>query len=249
MSLAELGRFAEATEHQAEAIRLAELMDYNYYKYYGITIAYSAASMMHLLRGGWANARSATEHWIGVMRAEKTFLLLPDAVASSAWILAQLGEEAEAASRLREGGRLLDKYAAAGFVGNLGWFYHALAHASLLLGRLDEARRLGDRAIEFSPSQPGFAAHALHLLGDVAAHPDQFDAERGETLYRQALALAEPRGMRPLAAHCHLGLGRLCWRTRKRKQAEQHLTTATTMYREMDMTFWLTRAQAEMRQR
>src|SRR5262245_63548934 len=45
------------------------------------------------------------------------------------------------------------------------------------------------------------------------AHPDRFDAERGETHYRQALALAEPRGMRPLVAHCHLGLGKLCART------------------------------------
>jgi predicted ATPase len=249
MSLAELGRFAEATEHQAEAIRLAELTDYNYYKYYGITLAYSAASMMHLLRGDWANARSVTEHWIGVMRAEKTGLLLPFAVASSAWILAQLGEEDEAVSRLRDGEQLLGKYAAAGFVGNLGWFYHALARACLLLGRLDEARRLGDRAIEISPSQAGFAAHALHLLGDVATHPDRFDADRGEAHYREALALAEPRGMRPLVAHCHRGLGTLYRRTSRRQRARQHLTAAMAMYREMDMAFWLERAQGEMHRR
>jgi hypothetical protein len=60
--------------------------------------------------------------------------------------------------------------------------------------------------------------------------------------------LAEPRGMRPLVAHCHhLGLGKLSRRTGKREQAQEHLTTATTMYREMDMRFWLERADAEMR--
>jgi len=32
-----------------------------------------------------------------------------------------------------------------------------LGRACLLLGRLDEARRLGDRAQESSPRQPGFA--------------------------------------------------------------------------------------------
>jgi hypothetical protein len=31
-------------------------------------------------------------------------------------------------------------------------------------------------------------------------------AESGEAHYRKALALAEPRGMRPLFAHCQLGL-------------------------------------------
>jgi tetratricopeptide (TPR) repeat protein len=115
-----------------------------------------------------------------------------------------------------------------------------------VLGRLDDAQRLGDRAVEFSPRQPGFAAYALHLLGDIATHPDRFDAERGETHYHQALALAEPRGMRPLVAHCHLGLGKLCARTGKREQAREHLTTATTMYREMDMRFWREQAEAEL---
>ncbi len=52
--------------------------------------------------------------------------------------------------------------------------------------------------------------------------------------------------MRPLVAHCHLGLGGLCGRTGNLEQAQEHLTTATTMYREMDMRFWLEKAEAEM---
>ena len=135
---------------------------------------------------------------------------------------------------------------AQGSVAYRSWDYHALGRACLLLGRLDEARKLGDRAIEFSPGQQGFMVHALHLLGDIAAHPDRFDAGGGEAHYRQALALAEPRGMRPLVAHCHLGLGKLYRRTGKREQAQEHLTTATTMYREMGMTYWLEQAEAEM---
>ena len=62
----------------------------------------------------------------------------------------------------------------------------------------------------------------------------------------KALALAEPRGMRPLVAHCHLGLGKLYRRTAKPEQAQEHLRTATTMYREMDMRFWPEQAEAEM---
>jgi hypothetical protein len=32
-----------------------------------------------------------------------------------------------------------------------------------------------------------------------------------------------------------------------RETAEEHFTTATTMYREMDMQFWLEQADVEMR--
>ena len=54
--------------------------------------------------------------------------------------------------------------------------------------------------------------------------------------------------MRPLVAHCHLGLGKLCARTGKREQAREYLTIATATYREMNMTYWLEQAAAEMRQ-
>ena len=73
----------------------------------------------------------------------------------------------------------------------------------------------------------------------------RLDAESAEAKYREALALAEPRGMRPLIAHCHLGLGKLYRRTGKREQAQEDLTTATTMYREMGMTYWLERAERQ----
>ena len=47
--------------------------------------------------------------------------------------------------------------------------------------------------------------------------------------------LSTELSMRPELAHCHLGLGKLYRRTGDRAKACEHLTTATTMYREMDM--------------
>ena len=126
--------------------------------------------------------------------------------------------------------------------------HSSLGRAALLLGRLDQARSLGERAVTCTPFRRGVAAHALHLLGEIATHPDRFDAESGEVHYREALALAEPRGMRPLVAHCHLGLGKLYRRTGQREQAHEHLTIATALYREMDMRFWLEQAEAEMKE-
>jgi DNA-binding winged helix-turn-helix (wHTH) protein/tetratricopeptide (TPR) repeat protein len=242
MSLAELGRFAEAAVYEAEAIRLAEPTHHAF----TVGQAHWAAATLHLLKGDWVEACSLIERWIAEVRTGNVVIVLPWAIAPSAWVLAQLGERSESLNRLREGKQLLERQVARGIFGHRGWAYHSLGHASLVLGLLDEARNWGDLALESSPCHPGYAAHALHLLGDIATHPDRFDAESGETRYREALALAELRGMRPLVAHCRLGLGKLSGRTGKRARAQEHLTTAATMYRDMDMTFWLERAKAEI---
>jgi len=59
---------------------------------------------------------------------------------------------------------------------------------------------------------------------------------------------SEPLPERPLVAHCHLGLGTLSRRTGKQHEAQEHLTTAATMYRDMGMTYWPEKAEAEMRE-
>jgi sugar phosphate isomerase/epimerase len=77
--------------------------------------------------------------------------------------------------------------------------------------------------------------------------PECLEAEDATGYYREALALADELGMHPLVAHCHLGLGKLSRRTGDRAKAQEHLTTATTMYREMDMRFWLEQVERELR--
>jgi hypothetical protein len=74
------------------------------------------------------------------------------------------------------------------------------------------------------------------------------DVETAVSSYRNAAIVAFERGMRPLVAHCHLGLGKLYRRTGESEQSLEHLTAATTMYREMDMGFWLEKAEAAMRE-
>ncbi|HEV8617526.1 MAG TPA: adenylate/guanylate cyclase domain-containing protein [Methylomirabilota bacterium] len=242
LSLAQLGRFAEAADYEAQAIRIAEPTHHAF----TIGMAYYAAAMIGLLKGDWAKAQTAIERWIMVLRTINVVHIFPAAVASSAWVAGQLGQTTEALNRLRESEQLVEAQMTKGMFQSLTLAYGFLARAWLVLGRLDEARRLGDRAVKFSSPHSGRAAEALQLLCDIATHPDCFDAESGEAHYRQALALAEPRGMRPLIAHCRFGLGKLYRRTGKREQARGHLTTATTMYREMDMRFWLEQAETIM---
>jgi Flp pilus assembly protein TadD len=64
-----------------------------------------------------------------------------------------------------------------------------------------------------------------------------------EARYGEALALADELGMRPLQAHCHLGLGKLYERIGRHDEARAELTTAVAMLREMGMAFWLPEAE------
>jgi tetratricopeptide (TPR) repeat protein len=235
MSLAELGRFADAARYEAEAIQIAEQTQHAF----TIGWAYLAASRPHLLKGEWQKARSLVELWIAMIRTGNVAIHLPWALAFSAWTLAQLGEASASLKRVQEAKELLDHQAGRGIVAHHGSAYHAAGRACLLLGQLDEAQGLGERALATSQHQPGFAAYALHLLGDVATHSDRFDPQTGETHFRQALTLAQKHGMRPLVAYCQLGIGKLYHRTGKAKEASEARTTAHSMFHDMDMAFWL----------
>jgi tetratricopeptide (TPR) repeat protein len=122
------------------------------------------------------------------------------------------------------------------------WPIHALAvawlsEAYLLEGRVGDARRLAQEAIEHSRvhTEPGHEAWALQILGAIAASAEPPAIESARAHYGRALALANELEMCPLVARCHLGLGKLYQRTGKRQEAQEHLATATTMCREMDM--------------
>ena len=115
----------------------------------------------------------------------------------------------------------------------------SLAETYLLVGRTDDAGRRAEEALRVSRDrgERGIEAHALRLLGEIGSNRDPHDGEEAGHRYRQALALATDLGMRPLVAHCHHGLGTLYRRTGDHAHAREHLDTATTMFREMDMRF------------
>jgi hypothetical protein len=125
-----------------------------------------------------------------------------------------------------------------------------LGEAQLLAGRLEEAHALteGTLVLVREHHERGNQAYALHLLGEIAVRREPPEVELAEDSYRQALALAEELGMRPLQAHCHHGLGTLYVTVGQREQARVVLTTAIGMYRAMDMTFWLPQAEARLAQ-
>jgi tetratricopeptide (TPR) repeat protein len=134
-------------------------------------------------------------------------------------------------------------------------YYETLCHlclgeAQMRAGRLEEAHALAARTLALARryQERGHEASTLRLLGAIAARREPLEAEQAEPHYRQALALADELGMRPLQAHCHRGLGRLYAATGEREQARSELSTAIEMYQSMDMTFWLPQAQAALAQ-
>jgi tetratricopeptide (TPR) repeat protein len=126
-------------------------------------------------------------------------------------------------------------------VASAGW----LGEGYLLAERIDDATRGARQALELARTRKerGHEAWALRLLGEIASRHNHSDVGTAGAHYAAAISLASELGMRPLVAHCHLGLGKLYRRSGARAKAEEHLTTARAMYREMDMGFWLTQAE------
>jgi len=90
-------------------------------------------------------------------------------------------------------------------------------------------------------------AHRWPPRRDITAHTRTRDAPGTLRSRRHSSRSCRAAWDAPTrVAHCHLGRGKLYRRAGKREQADEHLTTATTMYREMDMRFWLEQAEAEM---
>jgi hypothetical protein len=69
---------------------------------------------------------------------------------------------------------------------------------------------------------------------------------RADEAYQQALIIAEELKIRPLQAHCHLGLGKLYRRIGRLDEARAELATAVAMLREMGMAFWLPEEEWEL---
>jgi ATP/maltotriose-dependent transcriptional regulator MalT len=78
----------------------------------------------------------------------------------------------------------------------------SLGEAQVLAGHLEEAHALAERALVLARAhqERGYQAYALRLLGEIAAQREPPERDQAEAHYRQALALAEKLGMRPLVA-------------------------------------------------
>jgi tetratricopeptide (TPR) repeat protein len=242
-TLAACGAFAEGRALAEEGVQLAEAADHPYSR----ALAYLHVGGQYRFKGDVHQAISALERAFDLAQGTHIRLLILHTAAA-------LGAAYTLASRIAEALPLLEQSIEQAVAMRL-MLHHAfrvadLSEAYLLAGRLNEACTQAQRALEFSRAhkERGHEAYALRLLGEVAAHRDPPQGELAASHYRQALALAEELGMRPLLAHCHRGLGTLYAATGQREQARTALSTAIALYRAMDMTFWLPQTEAALAQ-
>jgi tetratricopeptide (TPR) repeat protein len=243
LSLAECGAFAEGSDLAEAGVRMAEAANHPYSR----VLAYWTAGWRSLLQGDVHQALPMLKQAYDLAREAHIRVLVP-------WVAAPLGAVYALARRTTDALPLL-KQAIAQAVAMRLMQTHALrvvwlGEAYLLAGRLDEAYTQAQGALEFAQAhrERGHEAYALRLLGDIAAQRQPPEAELVEAFYRQALALAEELGMRPLQAHCHRGFGTLYKTLGRREQARAALTTATELYRTMEMTYWLPQTEAALAQ-
>jgi class 3 adenylate cyclase/tetratricopeptide (TPR) repeat protein len=239
--LVELGAFAEGRVLGDEAIQMAETADHPFSR----SEAYSSIGRLSLRQGDFPKAISTLERGLEVCQAANIRLFVP-------WLASDLGAAYALAGRLPEALPLLEQAmaqaTAMGRLSHLSFWTVQLSAGYLLAGRLEDAMPLAQHALAHTRThgERGHQAHALRLLGDVYAQLQSPDVEPATAHYREALVLAEELGMRPLLAHCYLGLGTLYAKTGQREQARAELSAAIELYRAMDMTFWLPRAEAAL---
>jgi tetratricopeptide (TPR) repeat protein len=204
--------------------------------------AHRSLGLIYLGRGDFQQAIPPLERAVEVCRLAQ--VRLPFDVTAS-----HLGYAYALSGRLPVGVALLEEALAdptATGTDNHPLLLAYLGEAHLLASRPNDALTVARRALDLAHRQKerGNEAWILRVLAEIAAQANPPDLESAEAHYGRALARADELGMRPLVAHCHLGLGTLYRRTGNRVKAMEHLTTAAMMYREMDMGFWLEKAEA-----
>jgi tetratricopeptide (TPR) repeat protein len=242
-TLGALGVFVEGRRHGEEALRLATLAGRGHTP---IVVRF-CLGQLYLTQGDLGNAIRVYGQGLALCRASGSRNNLRGIVPGLGYAYALQGRLAEGRALLEEA---ISENISMGALRNHARGVAWLSEVCRLAGRYDEAWQHARQALDLARQlkERGNEAFALHQLGAVHAHTDLPDAEQAEAHYQQALALADELGMRPLMAHCHLGLGWLYGQTGRAEQARAALSAAIALYRAMDMTFWLPQAEAALAQ-
>ena len=242
-TLSALGAFGEGRRHGEEALRLARLEG----RGNTAIAAHSCLGHVYLAQGDLEHAIRVLDQGLALCRASGNRNWLQ-------WIVAGLGAASALQGRFPEGRALLEEAIrediSAGALENHSRWVAWLSEVCRLAGGGEEAGQHARQALDLAQQHKERAneALALHQLGAVQAHADPPDIAQAEAHYQQGLSLANELGMRPLVAHCHLGLGILYSRVGRLEEARTALATAIHMYRTLEMSLWLPQAEATLAQ-
>jgi class 3 adenylate cyclase/tetratricopeptide (TPR) repeat protein len=240
MFLAELGEFREAAAMGEEAMAVAEAMN----RPWARMLVRWQVGEHHLVRGELDAASALLERGLAI--GQQWGFVRTHAVISCGhgYAMALAGRAADAVPLVEANVKYLDGI-------NFTWLHGRrltfLGEAYLLAGRLTEAKAQAERALQWSRDRKerGFEAWVLRLLAEIAMRTSPAEDATAGNHFQQALSLGAALGMRPLVAHCHAGLARVHRRAGQTQQAHEHFEIAASMYCDMEMTYWLEKAERE----
>jgi tetratricopeptide (TPR) repeat protein len=239
--LAATGQFREGISYAEEGIQIAEeVADLSVLVYVNCSLA-----VLFLLKGDFAKAVEILERSMKLCHSAKIPVYVPYVASRLGAAYANSGRISEAIAYLEQG---VENSAAAGRLAFLSLSTAWLSEGYLICGRLKEAKSAAQRAFHLSQEhkERGHEAWVLKLFGDIALRHDPPKIEQAEEQYRRAFALSSDIGMRPLQAHCRLGLGYVWGARGSPDRAGTELSAAIDLYRSMEMAFWLNRAEATL---
>jgi class 3 adenylate cyclase/tetratricopeptide (TPR) repeat protein len=236
---AELGTFTEGRAFGEEGLRIAEAVAHPG----SLMTASYGMGLLSFRQGDLPRALPLLERAVGICHEADLPAYFPGIAAALGAAYTVAGRVADAVPLLTQA---MEQTIAQEMVDDQVLCSLSLGEAQVLTGRLEEAHALAERTLVLARAhqERGHQAYALRLLGDIVARREPSEVEQAEAHYRQALALAEELGMRPLQAHCHCGLGTLYGKLGRPEKARTQLSTAIDLYRAMDMHFWLPQAEA-----
>jgi tetratricopeptide (TPR) repeat protein len=241
--LAETGEFAEGISRGEQYARMAEAVD----QPFSVIMSFLPLGALYLQKGDIEPATAVLARCMQLCQMMGIRYFLPQVASALGHTYAQAGQVTKGLALLEQaletGASMQGR---AGHSRRFTWTGEAYLQAR----QADAATQHGEHALQLARQyrERGNEAWALRLHAEIAALADPPETAQAETSYHQALALANELGMRPLAAHCHRGLGTLYQKLRRDEEAQAELATAAEMYRAMEMRFWLAKAEAILAQ-
>jgi class 3 adenylate cyclase/tetratricopeptide (TPR) repeat protein len=242
-TLAELGDFHAADACVDEALRVADGAGH----VYGQTIARTLAGLVWLRRGHLERALGLLQPSLEACREKHLDVWRPIPASLLGLTLALSGRLAEAMPLLEDGVHLSEVLGVNAYLAL--WTLH-WAEGLLEAGEGARAREMARHALDLAIAhkERGHQAWAWRLLGEVASRGGAPGLAEAEEHYRESLGIAEELRMQPVVAHANLGLGRVMRLAGDRARAEEHLVTAFTLFRGMDVPYWVRKCGEEMMQ-
>jgi tetratricopeptide (TPR) repeat protein len=237
-SLAELGEFSEGLVRSTEALHIAEDIGQSL----DIVVALQGLGFLHVRQGNISEAVSTLERGLALCRQWSVPVWFSEIAGPLGLAYSLSGRVGEAIPLMEEA---VARDVASRRMGGLSLWVSSLGEGCLENNRANEARTYTERALELARThgERGNEAWGLRLLGEVALR-SVTQPEAARDAYARALALAGELGMRPLRAHCHVGLARVCWALGQNSAASDHRARAISLLQEQGMALWLERMRA-----